>query len=258
MTSWTPQPTALQEILQTIHESTDARNASVQRAITHKLNKFTRAPDYVAYLAYILSSLPQEEDRIRAIAGYLLKNNARLILDASPDVLTFAKSAVLAAFNDPSIMIRSAAAQDIVALLGILEPRNWPECLQQLVHTLDAPNVDQQEASFNVLERACKDYPKKLDVEINGTWPLEYMIPKFIVLSEHPNAKMRAHAIACLSYFVPIGCQSLFAHIDSFIACLFKRASDEDSAVRKHLCQALVLLLASRPEKLIPEMANVA
>ncbi len=84
------------------------------------------------------------------------------------------------------------------------------------------------------------------------------MIPKFIVLSEHPNAKMRAHAIACLSYFVPIGCQSLFAHIDSFIACLFKRASDEDSAVRKHLCQALVLLLASRPEKLIPEMANVA
>lgn len=114
------------------------------------------------------------------------------------------------------------------------------------------------QAAFNVLERACEDYPRKLDVEINGTWPLEYMIPKFIVLSEHPSPRMRAHAIACLSYFVPIGCQALFAHIDTFIACLFKRASDEDPAVRKHVCQALVLLLASRPEKLMPEMGNVA
>lgn len=109
-----------------------------------------------------------------------------------------------------------------------------------------------------MLERACEDYPRKLDVEINGTWPLEYMIPKFLMLSEHPSAKMRSHAIACLSYFVPINCQTLFVHIDSFIACLFKRASDDDPTVRRHVCQALVLLLASRPEKLMPEMANVA
>ncbi|KAI0741049.1 ARM repeat-containing protein [Earliella scabrosa] len=258
MASWTPQQAGLQEILQTIHESTDTRNSAVQRNITHKLNNFTRAPDYIAYLAYILSSMPQEDDRIRTIAGYLLKNNARLVLRAAPDVTAFVKSAVLAAFNDPSMMIRNAAAQDIVAFLGILEPKNWPECLQQLVHMLDAPNQDQQEAAFNVLEKACEDYPRKLDVEINGTMPLEYMIPKFIVLSEHPSSKMRAHAIACLSYFVPIGCQALFAHIDTFIACLFKRASDEDPSVRRHVCQALVLLLASRPEKLMPEMTNVA
>ena len=69
---------------------------------------------------------------------------------------------------------------------------------------------------------------------------------------------MRSHAIACLSYFVPISSQALFAHIDNFIACLFKRASDDDPSVRRHVCQALVLLLASRPEKLIPEMSNVA
>lgn len=88
--------------------------------------------------------------------------------------------------------------------------------------------------------------------------PLEYMIPKFLMLSEHPSSKMRAHAIACLSYFVPIACQALFTHIDTFIACLFKRASDDDPQVRRHVCQALVLLLASKPEKLMPEMTNVA
>lgn len=97
-----------------------------------------------------------------------------------------------------------------------------------------------------------------MDVEINGTRPLDFMIPKFLQLSEHTSPKMRSHAVACLSYFVPVGSQSLFVHIDAFIACLFKRASDEDPSVRRHVCQALVLLLAARPEKLMPEMSNVA
>jgi len=164
MAPWSPQPAGLQEILQTILEST-ATSATVQRNITEvrsfhsdfrwrmltryqKLNQFTRAPEYVAYLAYILSQMPQEEDRIRTIAGYLLKNNARLILQATPDVVEFVKSAVLSAFNDSSIMIRNAASQDIVAFLGVLEPRNWPECLQHLVMTLDSSDLDRQEVSF--------------------------------------------------------------------------------------------------------------
>lgn len=115
--------------------------------VSQKLNSFTRIPEYIAYLAYILSSMTQEEDRIRTIAGYLLKNNSRLILQAPPQVSEFVKSAVLQAFNDPSIMIRNAASQDIVAFLGVLEPRNWPECLQQLVNALDASDLDRQEVS---------------------------------------------------------------------------------------------------------------
>jgi transportin-1 len=111
------------------------------------LNQFTRAPEYIAYLAYILSSLTQEEDRIRSIAGYLLKNNSRLILSSPPEVANYVKGAVLQAFDDPSIMIRNAASQDIVAFLGVLEPKNWPECLQQLVNALDSPDFDKQEVS---------------------------------------------------------------------------------------------------------------
>ncbi|KAF7297883.1 Importin beta-2 subunit [Mycena chlorophos] len=241
MATWAPQPQGLQEVLQTLHESTDM-NVAVQRAITQKLNNFTRAPEYIAYLAYILTAMPQEEDRIRTIAGYLLKNNARLILTSAPEVAQYVKAATLQAFTDESLMIRNAAGQDIVALLNHLEPRNWPECLQQLMSTLDSPDLDRQEAAFNVLEKACEDYPRKMDVEINGSRPLDFMIPKFLMLADHPSAKMRSHAIACLSYFVP----------------LFKLASDDEPSVRRHVCQALVLLLAARPEKLMPEMNNVA
>jgi hypothetical protein len=35
--AWTPQPNGLQEILQTIHESTDSQNTDLQRNITHVL-----------------------------------------------------------------------------------------------------------------------------------------------------------------------------------------------------------------------------
>ena len=97
-----------------------------------------------------------------------------------------------------------------------------------------------------------------MDVDIGGTRPLDFMVPKFLTLTEHPSSKMRSHAVASLSYFIPINCQSLFVHIDQFIASLFKRASDDDPSVRRHVCQALVLLLAARPEKLMPEMSNVA
>ncbi|KAH7907343.1 armadillo-type protein [Hygrophoropsis aurantiaca] len=257
MATWTPQPAALNEILETIRESTNTQN-KVQRAITHKLNSFTRAPDYIAYLAYILVGLPQENEQIRTIAGYLLKNNSRSILSASVDVIQYVKTAVLQALYDTSPLIRNAAAQDIVAFLGVIEPKNWPDCLQQLVNMLESPDLSQQVAAFGVFERACEDFPRKLDVEMNGTRPLDFMIPKFLQLSEHPEPKMRSHAVACLSYFVPVNSQSLFAHIDAFIACLFKRASDEDPSVRRHVCQALVLLLAARPEKLMPEMSNVS
>ena len=109
-----------------------------------------------------------------------------------------------------------------------------------------------------MLYKACEDYPRKLDVEINGTWPFETLILKFLTLSDHPSPKIRTWAILCLSSFLPIRSQSLFAHIDTFVACLLKRASDQDLLVRRNVCRSLVLLLESRPDKLMPEIANVA
>lgn len=91
--------------------------------------------------------MTEQDDRIRTIAGYLLKNNARLILRAAPEVVVYVKASVLQGFFDQSPMVRNAAGQDIVSFMGILEPRNWPECLQQLVNTLDSPSIDEAEVS---------------------------------------------------------------------------------------------------------------
>jgi len=95
--------------------------------------------------------MTQEESRIRTLAGYLLKNNSRLILGASPEVAAYVKASILQSFNDSSVMIRNAAGQNIVAFLGVLEPKNWPECLQELVNTLDSTDLDRQEVSRSCL-----------------------------------------------------------------------------------------------------------
>ena len=47
-------------------------------------------------------------------------------------------------------MIRNAAAQDIVAFLGILEPKNWPECLTLLVNQLDDQDAVHQEVCHHL------------------------------------------------------------------------------------------------------------
>ncbi len=61
-------------------------------------------------------------------------------------------------------MIRSAAAQDIVAFLGILEPKNWPECLMLLVNQLDDQDHVHQEVCLPLQSRPFLVFWMLLDV----------------------------------------------------------------------------------------------
>jgi transportin-1 len=90
--------------------------------------------------------MPEQDERIRSIAAYLLKNNSRSILtNTSPAAAQFVKASVLRVFADPSQQVRSAVSQSIVTFLSVLEPRNWPEALQMLVGTLDSEDPILQE-----------------------------------------------------------------------------------------------------------------
>lgn len=89
--------------------------------------------------------MPQEGEQIRSIAGYILKNNSRLITSADPTAAAYVKSSALAAFTDQSVMLRNAAQQVLIALLGVLEPKNWPEALAILIQSLDSPDPIVQE-----------------------------------------------------------------------------------------------------------------
>ncbi|KAJ7768323.1 armadillo-type protein [Mycena metata] len=175
-----------------------------------------------------------EEDRIRTIAGYLLKNNARLILTAAPE-----------AFNDESIMIRNAAGQDVVAFLGPLEPRNWPECLQQLMNPLDSTDFGPPGGRIQYSREGMRELPSK-----NGRRNQRHLPPRLYdpKVSHARRASLRKGAIACLSSFIPVGAQSLFVHVDTFIATLFKLTSDDDplSCPRWLMWQAEYMLYSTK------------
>ena len=83
------------------------------------------------------------------------------------------------------------------------------------------------------------------------------MIPKFLNYTEHPTAKLRSEALFCLNQFILLESQSLFAYIDAFLTKLFALATDPDADVRKHVCQALVMLLDVRPDKIAPNLASI-
>lgn len=255
--SWTPQEAGLAEVLQVLRDSTQNQSADVQKAMTLRLQSFMQVPDYPCYLAHILAHASPDDERVRTVAGLVLKNAAKGIASAPQPVVDYVKHTVLLAFADASAMVRNAAAQVVVVVLGALEPANWPEALAALLHGLDG-DAAAQEAAFGVLEKCCEDYPRKLEAQIHGTRPTDVLIPRFLALADAEAARIRTLALTCLSHFIPVASPVLWAHVDALLAVLFKHAADEAPDVRRQVCQALVLLLAARPDKLLPALANVA
>jgi transportin-1 len=91
-----------------------------------------------------MAHLTAEDDKVRAVAGLLLKNNAKTITKAPTEVVEYVKVTVLIAFRDRVKEVRDAAGQVIVTLMGALEVAQWPEALMQLMQGLDSPDNAQQ------------------------------------------------------------------------------------------------------------------
>lgn len=91
-----------------------------------------------------MAHLTTEDERVRAVAGLLLKNNAKTITKAPPEVIEYVKVTVLIAFNDRVKEVRDAAGQVIVTLMGALEIAQWPEALRQLMQGLESTDPQLQ------------------------------------------------------------------------------------------------------------------
>lgn len=112
--------------------------------------------------------------------------------------------------------------------------------------------------AFSCLSKICEDVPKKLEMmEVGGARPLDYMIPKILSHIDSLNPKIRTAALGCAIQFISNENNALTVNMEAFMALLFKHASDDSADVRKFVCQALVQLLATRPDRLTPHMPNV-
>lgn len=196
---------------------------------------------------------------MRSVAGLILKNhllqNSQQI---APDSLEYVKAVIIAALSLPVDILRRTTTQVVAMMMAILTPSNWLEGLSKLMELMDSSNFDEAEGAYSTFAKMCEDVPRSLEAcEVNGTRPIELLVPKLLGATDHPDERIRVHALNCLNQFISLGTSPLQNHIDIFIASLFKRASDENTVVRRFVCQALVLILAARPDKLMPEIQNV-
>lgn len=83
------------------------------------------------------------------------------------------------------------------------------------------------------------------------------MIQKFIQHFGNENPKVRAAAIQCVNQFVLSHAQGLMVNMEAYVQGLYMRANDPYPVVRKHVCQALVMLLEVYPEAIVPQLENV-
>ncbi|KAJ5901675.1 hypothetical protein N7495_002203 [Penicillium taxi] len=176
--------------------------------------------------------------------------------------LIFIRSAALIALRDADRQVQRGAGSIITELVqrgGLLA---WPEVLHELLALVGNASGDTSitgmEASMDALFKVCEDNRKVLDRDYQGQRPLDVMIPKLLEFSvTRDSARVRAQALKTIHIFLPHQPQALIASLDIFLSQLFNLAGDNDTDVRKMVCQSFSQLVEFAPGKLIPHLDGI-
>ncbi|KAJ5089277.1 hypothetical protein N7532_007961 [Penicillium argentinense] len=175
--------------------------------------------------------------------------------------LNFIRSAALIALQDNDRQVQRGAGSIITEVVqqgGLLA---WPEVLHELLGLVGnvQGNVSQpaQEAAMAALFKVCEDNRKILDRDYQGQRPLDVIIPKLMEFTSRESARVRSLALSSIHVFLPHRSPALMASLDLFLSQLFNLAGDQDTEVRKMVCQSFSQLVEFAPEKLIPHMEGL-
>lgn len=228
----------------------------------------TSSPDYVNYITYLFSTsqvppaVGMDDNTysvVRFAAAMNIKTKLYMAYQTIPQQsLNFIRSAALIALRDSNTQVQRGAGTIITELVqrgGLLA---WPEVLQELLalvgNTAGDVSIPAQEAAMAALFKVCEDNRKILDRDYQGQRPLNVIIPKLLEFTGRESARVRALALSSIHIFLPHQPQALMGSLDLFLSQLFNLAGDQDTEVRKMVCQSFSQLVEFAPEKLIPHM----
>lgn len=232
------------------------------------LAQATSSPDYVNYITYLFSTAEVPAcvgmdatiyNFVRFAAAMNIKTKIAWGYHTIPQQsLVFIRSAALVALRDNDRQVQRGAGSIITELVqrgGLLA---WPEILHELLSLVgNSPgnvSVPAQEAAMNALFKVCEDNRKILDRDYQGQRPLDVIIPKLLEFTTRESSRVRSLALNSLHVFLPHQPQALMASLDLFLAQLFNLSSDNDTEVRKMVCQSFSQLVEFAPDKLIPHL----
>ncbi|KAJ1802909.1 hypothetical protein LPJ77_005503, partial [Coemansia sp. RSA 2523] len=255
---WQPEPESLQQLIQLLNSTNMADNA-IQQQNNQRLEQLSQVPDFINYLLYVLVCMKDESSLVRTVAGLLLKNKVRQDFKQIPrTVLEYVVSKSIDGIGDPITMVRHTLGTVVATVVALGKVSSWPDVLPRLLQLLDSGDYTVVEGSWDILHKICEECDQELEEPLaDGTRPLSVMIPKFLTFFGAESPVLREYAISTTTLFVTLRSESMQPMMDTFVVELFKRANDENAEVLKSVCKAVVALVDSRPDKLMPELENV-
>ena len=241
------------------------------RAIHQMLTRAKSSPDVINYLAYIFSNPASlgplnlsaaDINLIRGSAALNLKNSVKTSYRSLPENRqAYVRASALSCLEDPNPQIRGFAGTIITEIIqrgGIL---GWPDLLPQLLSLASNERGDispaAQEGAMGALAKVCEDNKRLLDKDYQGQRPLDVIIPRLLVITANPIAKVRALALASINSFIPQESRAVTVSIDQLLARLFQLASDPSDDVRRNVCRSFVQLVDIAPDKVRPHMEGL-
>ena len=259
MTTWTPRPEGLQQILHVLRNANSPDNA-VQQQVHQQLDEFNKVPDFNNYLMFILTRASEEAESVRAVAGILLKNNVLFNKNKAPmsaDVLNYLKESCLVSLGDPQALVRNTITSLTTTLVTNSGLLNWPSLLPSLLRNLESQDFNVVDGSFGALAKVLEDSGSDFRNEQLGQHN-DMIAKKLIELSDSQHPKLRIHALTCYNFLIQYYVPAAFHHINDYINALSRRATDQVGDVRALVCRAFVHILDTSAEVLLPGLQNIA
>ncbi|KAJ6110994.1 hypothetical protein N7486_003229 [Penicillium sp. IBT 16267x] len=265
---WQPQDEPLRQLACCLRDSLNGQDPTLRKQAEEMLASATSSPDYVNYITYLFSTsqvppaVGMDDNTysvVRFAAAMNIKTKLYMAYQTIPQQsLNFIRSAALVSLRDSNTQVQRGAGTIITELVqrgGLLA---WPEVLQELLslvgNTAGDVSIPAQEAAMAALFKVCEDNRKILDRDYQGQRPLNVIIPKLLEFTGQESARVRALALSSIHIFLPHQPQALMGSLDLFLSQLFNLAGDQDTEVRKMVCQSFSQLVEFAPEKLIPHM----
>ncbi|RCK66610.1 Importin subunit beta-2 [Candida viswanathii] len=277
--SWTADPHALEQ-LKHIFKGTLSSNNEERRLANEALIEAKQQPEIENYLFDLLiseddsarngtangttTSTTTTRSDVRAAAGINLKNNILKNRTLNRSYLT---DNIMKGLMSSDSLVRSITGNVITSMFSIYGLQHWSSALTDLLSIIQQPADPQhgkyvtQEAAMSALSKICEDSYLELDRDFNNERPLNFLMGEFLKLIEHhPDPKIKAGAIHCINQFIPLNTQSFLVVLDNYLGAIFTLAGNDsqlDDEMRKNICTSFLLIVETRPDKLMPHLDGV-
>lgn len=253
--SWQPNHESVEQ-LKLVLGATLSSNYNEREQATRALEQAKAQPDFINYLLSILVFDNKATPQIKASSGLILKNTItrKFRIDEQSYLLTN----ILKGLFDDVPLVRNITGNVITTLFESLGTKNWPSLIPQLFELAEnQTSLNAQEGATSTINKICEDSSHILNMEVNGTRPLNFIIPKIFQLLGSSNPVIIANSLGSLNHLIHLDQQGQLIPIDPLLERLFQLALDSNKDVRRNVCTSFSNILQIRPEKIAPHLEGV-